>query len=352
MGSWKKLVMVLAWAPATVGAASRHNDVDSALRAADDLEARGAFDASRLQLQGLLQHVPPQAAEELRLRVCALWQREGQAEGARKCYLGLVPNLHTQALQAQARYRAAALAAEAGLVDQARQELTQLVDDLPYTDGARRAFVLARTLHRDQGGTAQETDFLLNVASRLAWVAEPGGASAHEGPQARELLCETLVGIGRLRLLEHHEPAGALRILERAQVVAKGTSWEDDVLMWQARTLRELSRYNEALAHYQALVDAQKTSWFMGVYYSEYYDDALFEIGQTLEQQGRFAEAQVAYLELFKRTPTSRLLDDAAYRLATLAAQGRQDNAPLYDFVHSYPDSRHVRAVRTLVAPR
>jgi tetratricopeptide (TPR) repeat protein len=326
---------------------SRQHDLELALRAVDELEAQGAYEAARRQLQGLVRHVSPTLGEDLVMRRCELWHRQAQPAECRACYLSLVGHgLTTVEHIAQARYRAAAAALELGETEAGRQELTLLVDDLPYTESARRAFVLARALHREQAGYMGESEFLMQVASRLAWVAEPG-AHRDESLLARELLAEALVEVGRLRLQEGRDAEAAQRILDRAQPIARGTVWEDDALVWLARSLRPLGRSGEALSLYQQLIDSQKTSWFMGVYYSEYYDDALYEVGQTLEEMRRLPEAERAYAELFRRVPTSRLLDDAAFRLATLTAARRRDAAPLNTFIRDYPASRHVRAARS-----
>jgi tetratricopeptide (TPR) repeat protein len=339
--------LVVASLPALAEARPRRSDVEVALRAVDELEAQSAYEAARRQLQGLVRHVPPGLGEDLVMRRCELWHRQNQPAECRRCYLSLVGHGLTSVEHiAQARYRAAAAALDVGETEAGRRELTLLVDDLPYTESARRAFVLARALHRERTGYMGETEFLMQVASRLAWVAEPG-ANREESALARELLAEALVEVGRLRLQEGKDAEAAQRILERAQPIARATVWEDDAVMWLARSLRALGRRGEALAAYQELVDSQKTSWFLGVYASELYDDALYEVGQTLEEMRRYPEAERAYAELFRRVPTSRLLDDAAFRIASLTAERRRDRSPLSTFIRDYPASRHVRAARS-----
>ena len=327
-------------------------DMDLALQAGGEFEARGAYEAARTQLQALSQEIPKAAAEELQLRICAVWQRQHELEPARRCYLALASHLDNVEYQATARYRAAALAVDMGLTDIGRDELTQVVDDLPSTDGAQRSLILARALHRDDGGVTREIDFLLGVASRLPVAAPPPGTRGRATPRAPALLSEAWVEIARLRLLERHDPEGALRMLARAQNVAQENVWQDEVWIWQARALRALGRYDDAIASYQTLIEAQTTSWFVGDYHSEFYDDALYEIGQTLEQAGRPGAASVAYAEVLRQTPMSRLVDDAAFRMATLKSQTLHSSEPLNDFARAHPESSWVRAVRQSKAPK
>lgn len=293
-------------------------------------------------------HGSPDADEAVAVHECDLWQRQNNLAEARRCYVTLAPHLSDAEHRAAALYRAAALASHVENDHIARDELARLVDALPYTEGARRAFVMARAMYRESEGAAGEADFLMRVASRLAWVSEPGATHGAE-PPAHDLLAEALVEVGRIRLADVNDVPGAHRILERAETVARGTVWEDDAQIWLARSLRQMERRDEALKLYHALVDAQKTSWFVGDYASEFYDDALYEIGETLEELMRYDEAQQAYAELFKRAPTSRLLDDAAYRLAALNARRTGTAAPFTAFVRDYPDSRYARGVRNAV---
>lgn len=240
-------------------------------------------------------------------------------------------------LRAMERFAAASEAMEHGQVDDARRELSRLVDDMPYTEGARRAFVLARDVYRGTGGSEAESEFLLQVASRLSWVAEPG-AALHAGA-ARMLLAEALVEVGRIRLLDHGRAEGAVRMLARALPVARGTPWEDDALIWMARALREQSRFAEALGYYDELIRTQQAAWFFGVYLSPYYDDALYEVGQTLECQQRLEDAEAAYDELFKRAPMSGLLESAGARLRMLRERLHTAHYPAH--LQAY-DVRHM----------
>ena len=306
----------------TTDGLTRLNDIDAALDAADALESQGATDAAERQLRALFPHVSGAQADALRQRLCELQRRQRKLASLRQCYAALAPSLGDAQSQAQARYRAAVAAVELGDVHVGRQELTALIDDLPVTDGARRAFVMARTLHREAGGYTQEVDFLLGVASRLAWVSTPGGMK-HADTNARLLLAESLVEVGRLRLSALGQPQAAVRVFEQAMPVAKGTAWEDDAHIWLARSLRQVGRHGDALSVYEHLIQCEDGTSHVGTSYadSEFYDDALFELGTMLEEQQKFGRARAAYAELFKRSPDSRLLDDAAYRLAVLQAQ-------------------------------
>ena len=351
LGSTSLLLAVPANAWSAEGHATLH-DIDAALDAADNFEAQGATDAAERQLRALFPHVSGAQADALRQRLCELQRQQRKLASLRQCYAKLASSLGDAQSQSQARYRAAVAAVELGDVHVGRQELTALIDDLPITDGARRAFVMARTLHREAGGYTQEVDFLLGVASRLAWVSTPGGMK-HADTNARLLLAESLVEVGRLRMSALGQPQAAVRVFEQAMPVAKGTVWEDDAHIWLARSLRQVGRHGDALSVYERLIRCENGTCTAGTPYvdSEFYDDALFELGTMLEEQQKFGRARAAYAELFKRSPDSRLLDDAAYRLAVLQAKEQHSREPMEAFVRDYPWSRHVRAARHVALP-
>ncbi len=323
--------LVVAWA---LSAATRH-DLTQALAAAEALEAKRAWDAARRQLAGVAGELGGEAAEEPRLRICALWAREGEVMRARQCYA--TAKVASAEARARARYHAAALGVEAGDVA-AGEELAALIDELPETLGARRALVLARGLASDAGGPGGEADFLLGVASRLAGK-----------PHARALCAEAWLGAGRLHLEERGDAKGAERLLAHAQEAARETPWADDALYWHAEALARLGTHARALALYRGLIDARASSWFVGSYDSVFYDDALLAVGEMLEAMGRKREAERAYAALADKAPTSRFLDDAAFRRALLRFAAGARGA-LGEFVAHYPDSRHVRAARLLMA--
>jgi tetratricopeptide (TPR) repeat protein len=340
------------------------SDLEKTLSTAEEFEQRGALDAARRQLRAVIRHTPNQAlAQRCALRVCALWQRQGELSTSRCCYSDLATTLAGEAdaapqrleVQSHARFCAASLDIELGQVERGRKALVQLLDDLPYTGGARNAFTLARDLHHQLGGPASEAEFLTGVASRLAWVAERG-AQSHEAPvarwQRRALLAETLVELGRIRFCEAHQPEAALRMLRRALPVARGTLWEDDALLWLARSERHFGQRSEALQHYRELIAAEGDPLGMcrGPHISPLYDTALFEIGQTLEEERRCEEAQAAYAELFVQAPVSRHLDDAAYRIAMIKARRTQQPLALRDFLKHTADSHPAHTDNQLLA--
>jgi tetratricopeptide (TPR) repeat protein len=339
------------------------SDLEKTLSIAEEFEQHGALEAARRQLRMVIRHTHSKAlAQQAALRVCALWQRQGELSTSRCCYSDLATVLAGEAdtarqgleVQSSARFAAASLAVELGRVELGRQELVQLLDDLPYTGGARKAYTLARDLHQQMGGPASEAEFLTGVASRLAWVAERG-AQGHEAPavswQRRALLAETLVELGRIRFCEAHQPEAALRMLRRALPVARGTLWEDDALLWLARSERHLGQRSEALQHYRELIAAENDPSGMcrGPIMSPLYDTALFEIGQTLEEERCCEEAQAAYAELFVKTPVSRHLDDAAYRIAMITARRTQQPLALRHFIKHSSDPHPVHAAHLLL---
>lgn len=163
--------------------------------------------------------------------------------------------------------------------------------------------------------------------------------------------CDAWVTAGKVWLLDAHDAGRAQRALRRAVAAAVGTQWEDDARFWLARALTETKNLREAADQYRALIDAHASSWFVGDYRSLYHDDSLLALGVVLEDSGRVAEAVAAYRELLDDAPTSRLCDDAAFRLAQLAPKGRRQEA-LRRFLRAYPNSRHAPLARRWLQQR
>jgi tetratricopeptide (TPR) repeat protein len=311
-------------------------DVEAALRAAADLEEKRSYDAARRQLGAVLDEVPAELAADLGLRLCNLWRLEDRLRDARDCYMRgseQLPDHHARAL---ARYHAGMLDLLGLDPDAGRGVLSDLVLSAPDSLGAHRALDALRAERHDMGGAGAEADFLLGIASRL----EAAGPS--------RLLAEALVHAGRLRLVERGDAPGAERILARAERAAAGTVWLDDALIWRARALAASSRRDQALEVYRRIIESRQSSWFMGTYDSEFYDDALFEIGVTLEALGRLDAALRAYDAVAEEAGTSRCIDDAAFAAARLRA-ARGDRGALAQFIAAHAESRWVRAAKRLL---
>ena len=242
-------------------------------------------------------------------------------------FLLLVPSLlhaaaasscsQQQAQAAQQALLAAQAALEHGAVIEGRLALVGLVDRWPWAAVAPRALRLGCELERRAGGSMHELDFVMGVISRLAWLAEPGAGSAAGCRVAggRALLAQALVRAGSLRLGVRHDAAGALRLLQRAEQVARGSSWEDDALLWQGRALRSLRRREEALA---AL---QRAAAISG---SDMGDWARLEVAELLAQQDRHFEARRALLALLRRQPAAAVATAARRCLASPVASARR----------------------------
>src|SRR5690348_505057 len=61
-------------------------EVQLALQAADEMEARRAWAAAASQVEGILPLVGGELRSELRLRACHLRQRGGDLDAARRCF--------------------------------------------------------------------------------------------------------------------------------------------------------------------------------------------------------------------------------------------------------------------------
>jgi tetratricopeptide (TPR) repeat protein len=223
--------------------------------------------------------------------------------------------------------------------------MLEVLERWPRTDAARRALRFLRKAERSRGGSAGEADFLLDIASRLGDQALASGASL----DLLSLYLEVLIGAGRIQLEELDRAASAVRILARAARAAAPSVWLDDALFFWARALGAVGQRAAALDTYQRLIDLHQTSWFAGSYTSPFRDDALLERADLLAAAGRLEQARAAYLTLIEDAPDSRLVDDAAFRAARIAARSG-DPHPLRAFIAAYPESRHVRSARQLLA--
>jgi tetratricopeptide (TPR) repeat protein len=316
-------------------------DLAVALEVANELERRGSYDLARRQLDAVIAMETGAAADSLRLRRCATWHRQGQLEPARACYEKA--RLATDEARALARYRGASLAYDCA--EDAKAAMLEVLERWPATDAARRALRFLRGAERSRGGPEGEAGFLLDIASRLRDQALASGAP----PDLLSLYLEVLIGAGRIQLEELDRAAGAVRILASAARAAAESAWLDDALFFWARALGAAGQRAAALDTYQRLIDLHETSWFAGSYTSPFRDDALLERADLLAAAGRLEQARAAYLTLIEEAPDSRLVDDAAFRAARIAARSGDPQA-LRAFITAYPESRHVRSARQLLA--
>jgi tetratricopeptide (TPR) repeat protein len=324
-----------------LAAAAPNRAVEEATRR----EAVGQWERARQLIESQLEQVAPAEADELRLRICATFHTQARLAEARDCYVARRSRMATTEAAAMARYRAAILDVELGQSRVARREADWLLIHGPESAAARRAVQLLRALRREEGGAAGEADFLLGVASQLRSRA---GRSLRPEPKpdpVRDLYVECLVDAARIRLVERGLGSSAARLLDRAVRAAVMTNWIDDALIWQARARRANGAHAAALESYQRLLALHETSWFVGSYESQFRDDAMLEIGETLEEMGRTGDALAAYERLVEDAPASRLRDDAAFRGAKLSG----DAASLRAFLGDYPESRHAAEARRLL---
>jgi len=312
------------------------DDLLVAMQVADELERDRLFALAREQLIAVAEHADtPERADSLRLRGCELWARQGDAERAGACYRN--SSFVSDEMRALAQHRLAALELELDDLDSARAGMRAVVEEYPATDAARRSLRGARALAREAGGPPAEVELLERVADALR---ERAGSE----PAVRELYLEAVVGAAERRLAALEDAQGAEELL-RPVVESDAGKWLDDALIWRARALARLGAHDDALTHYQRIIDDRESSWFVGSYDSVFLDDALFERAELLEQLGRRHEARAAFEELIDEVPESRLVDDAAFRAARLVGEP----SALERFVVDYPESRHVREARELL---
>lgn len=341
------LGLLISAAAGSLNPQASEADIARSLHVADELERERAFDAARRQLQAVAEHASSHQAAALRLRICALWTREGHREAAWACYDGLAGRLEDPEQQALAAYHAAALTADAGKNDAAIDRLARILSEFPQTDAAERGLALWRDLVRSSEGSAGEVELLLRVSAQTT--ARRADYPEQRLPKShKELAAGALVAAAQLLMEDGQRLQRAGEILKEAEELAQGTSWLDDVRYFRARLMRRTGNKQAAVAIYHSLLDTLSSSWFMGSYNSQYHDDALFEMAEVFEEQGRLDEAVSAYEDLQDLLPTSRLVDDAMFRAARIEhRRGRTD--AMQRFADAFTESRHRRAALELL---
>jgi tetratricopeptide (TPR) repeat protein len=278
--------------------------------------------------------------EDLRLRACAVLEGQDDLSGARACYQETAGALRDQEYRALALYRAASLAVQLGDRIAAIRQLDDLVTTSPATDAAARAFRLRRMLTNEMGGVTAELEELRAVAAKLT-----GGSEL----ESRALAVEAWVAVGQLELEQRQDPGAAATALLEAQRLAKGRHGWDLATFWLARARAAAGDWQAALAALHSLTRVEEASGpGRGQHDSALYDDALYEIGVTLERAGQDGKARAAYRACLDKTPDSVLADSAAFSLARLAPSVER-RAALEQFIVRYPRSRHVSAARALL---
>ncbi|OGQ88909.1 MAG: hypothetical protein A2289_27065 [Deltaproteobacteria bacterium RIFOXYA12_FULL_58_15] len=316
------------------------DDLLAALQTADDLERARRFDEAREKLAAITANVDGELADTVSLRLCAMWTLEGKKEEGRRCYNGSVAALATDEARALAAHRAAVIALDQDDRKAARAELLAVIESWPYTDAAGGSMRTLSAMRREEAGPTAEADTLLGLASS---VAERTASDAG----VLDLYLEALLGAGRIRFV-HGSIREAAQILGHAHSVSAKSRWNDDIAIWRARALGALGRPHDALEIYESIIDDRESSWFVGSYESAHFDDALFEKAETLLALRAPDAARTAYLEVLKRAPASRLVDDAAFAVAQLAAE-EGDTQPARQFIVTYRESRHIPAARELL---
>lgn len=319
---------------------------DAALGRIEGFERARDFAAARGELAALAATSAPNEASSLRLRVCELWQLEGDRARARACALEVAkgPGGEPAALAA---YLAATAALSLGDRATAEAEARALVLSAPWSVGASRAVVLLGELAREQGGRAAEARVLLALAAALG---NRGSVALDAGHEARER--ELYAGLWTLAggaALAAGKAAWAAALLADARRAAAGTPWADDALFAQARALRDAGRAEEAVPVYELLRDGGYDWPVGGPEESQYYGRALYELASTLATLGRVDAALAVLDDLPRRAPSSRHLDDAAFLAARLRL-ARGDRGPMTRFLTDHPASTHAPLARRLLS--
>jgi tetratricopeptide (TPR) repeat protein len=315
---------------------------EAILHKSEQLEADRQFDAAIALIESTLPFVPKEYVTILRVRNCTLLERKGEHSAARDCYLKEATSDDAEWAPLSAYYAAEILNRTNPWA--AFDELDLLMLAHPNSDAASRALHLAQGIQRTTRGNTAERDYLHGLAARL-WVTHRDAADG--GDKARSLISQSFVEAARIEIQAELNKQAA-DSLARAVLFGRGTTWLDDALIELARHHRQQKNLEGALESYGMLVEAQESSWIVGSYYSTYYGEALYEMGQVLESLGREGEALDAYGEVRCELEESRWEDDAEYASALIHFK-RGDRSPMEDFIEDYPDSRLLKDAKEML---
>lgn len=271
-----------------LSAAPSRADYERAREVAVQLEQEQAWDAAIRQWTVVRLLAPPDEAQTSGRRICFLRERLLGPDDARACYEELD--------DPASRLRAIALMNEA----EQPAQLISLITTSPESEAARQALVRLLAMAPDPERA------LFEIAARV----KPSPAPQDWPKSVRTLVANVWVEAAKLAL-KRDDARRALDILNGAEPVTNDTTWQDDALYLHAQAAERAGENEQALSDYTALIDRRERSFFIGSYDSEFYDDAFYEKARLLWQLGRKEEAHDVVKEMKKKTPTSRLLDDA-----------------------------------------
>jgi tetratricopeptide (TPR) repeat protein len=305
----------------------RHLWVDEALEA-ENKQAAGDFDAAEAEYRRLLNDAPtPSDRRWLTYNLGRVALERGERSEALELFADVYEEEVVDRFGANAMYDAAQLqrshdmrlalirrypgevAAEFALADIVRTF---------ETDHPKKLEQYLKELHSDVLETEVDDNVLFSLAAlRLSRLDDADGA------------------LEAYRTLYRQDPDGPLA---------------DDAIWEMARIYRSYQMWEPAVELLELLASDTESSWFVGLYRSEWVDDAVYELGMIhllwLEDPDT---ARRWFKNYLKRYPEALYADDAAWQLVELERlQGEQRayREALEEFSGRWPESRHARIAR------
>ena len=168
--------------------------------------------------------------------------------------------------------------------------------------------------------------------------------------RGEELADDVLFAIARVQREALADEAAALGTLRRLVSDHPESGHADDALWEMAEIYRRHQQWDQAERLWSMLARDVESSWLVGIYHSQWADDARFALGRVALLHRDDLGRAIAHFERFQEDfPSSLLVDDAAWH--TVEATRLTGDTPTYRvrleaFAREHPDSRWARVAR------
>lgn len=302
----------------------RHQWVQLALRA-ENMQAAGDLDAAQSRYQQLLEDAP--TVEDRRWLTYNLGQvaaRRGETEQALKIFGRLYTEDVVDRFGANAMYDAAKLTDD----DEMRRTVIR-----HYPSEVAAEFALADLVRKHREARPRDLEQQLK--------------ELHDAVAETEVDDNVLFDLATLRREQLADPDGALDAYRTLYRQDPDGPLADDALWEMAALYREHQMWLPAVEALEILASDTESSWFVGIYRSDWVDDAVYQLGWIhLVWLDDFDTARQWFKRYLKRYPDAIWADDAAWQLVeTRRLRGEREayRDALEEFPAAWPQSRHVR---------
>jgi tetratricopeptide (TPR) repeat protein len=303
---------------------------------AQGYQDRGAYEEAELRYELLEERAPDaRRRRQVRLQEALLAEERGRHERAFEAYEELWRAPPRDAFGAEAMVRWARLwRSHKNEPARAREAMRRLALRYPDTVHAEHALEYLEDDYLSRG----ELDALLEALESLH-------AEAPDSALADNIL------FMRARLLdtERGDESGALATYRRLYLDDPEGTMADDALWEMAQIYRRHRQWTPIVHLYRMLSADIERSWYVGVYHSEWADEARMELGRIHLLYLDDYEEAIAHFERFERDfPDSFHRDEVAFyimeahRLMGDEAGYRREREA---FVRDYPESRYMRII-------